>query len=198
MKDRIKKLMGNGLKASEVATIVGCSPGYISQLLKDESFLKEVEAALLENQQGDSEEEHLVKRYERIEHRILNKMEDAMEGAELPQLTRALETIGKRKDEMRKPHGLSPSNPLGAGTVNNGTVNLHITQIALPAHAIKSITPVIEMNSNNEIISINNKPLAPMSSSAVKNIFEQMNPNRTQILPDPKTFEVSNDVLSEL
>ncbi len=199
MKERIRKLLANGLKAAEVATIVGCSPAYISQLLQNEDFRKSVESLLLTTQAEATEEQHLVKRYERVEHKILNRMEDALETAELPQLTRALEVIGKRRDESMRPSHLHSANPMGIGQVNNQT-NIHITQIALPAHALQLSSPVVQRNEQNEIIAINNKPLAPMSSAGVKSIFEQMNPNKAPVLPSnpANTIEVSDAVFNEL
>lgn len=200
MKDRIKKLLANGLKASEVAAIVGCSPSYIAQLLKDENFKKEVEILLMENQTANSENEHFAKRYERVEHKILNRMEDALETAELPQLTRALEVIGKRRDEALRPSHLVPANPLGVGQINNQT-NIHITQIALPAHAVPKAIPTIQRNEQNEIIAINNKALAPMSSAGVKNIFNQMNPapkDNSLLVDESKVVEVPQSVFDEL
>lgn len=197
MKDRIKRLLASGLKASEVASIVGCSPAYVSQLLKDEDFRKSVEELMLSSQEEQAEEVHIAKRYEKVEHKILNKMEEAIEGAELPQLTRALEVIGKRRDEAMRPKGITLMNPMGIGHVN-GNVNVHVTQIALPSHELKRLAPQVQKNESNEIIAINNKPLAPMSSTGVKNIFEQMNPSRNPVLMNPDVIEVPNDVLSEL
>ena len=49
MKERILNYLANGLAASQVATLVGCSPAYISQLLADASFKEALRARILDN-----------------------------------------------------------------------------------------------------------------------------------------------------
>ena len=58
MKDRIKKLIINGMKPSEVATIVGCTLPYVSQLCKNEDFLKEIEVGRMLLATENTEEMH--------------------------------------------------------------------------------------------------------------------------------------------
>lgn len=167
MKERIKKLLASGMKGSEIASVVGCSPGYVSQLLSDPEFKASVEAEMVAAATENTEEEHLDRRYQTTEHRILNHIQDAIAGAELPALTRALEVIGKRQSERRREQLPAVASPTSG-------VNIHITQIALPSHAVALPAPIVSTNEKNEIIAIDSRPLAPMSSDGVKNIFAQI------------------------
>lgn len=42
LQERIKKLLGNGLPGTIVASTVGCDPSYVSQLMEDEGFKNDV------------------------------------------------------------------------------------------------------------------------------------------------------------
>jgi hypothetical protein len=50
--ERIKKLLGQGLTGSVVAAAVGCDPSYISQLLDDEDFKRDVSILRASNAEG--------------------------------------------------------------------------------------------------------------------------------------------------
>jgi len=83
MKERILKLLINGLKASEVASIVGCSQAYISQLLKEDSFREQLQQGLLAAQTERSEEEHIEAKYQNLEYKILGSIEEGLGDASL-------------------------------------------------------------------------------------------------------------------
>ena len=159
MRDRILDYMAQGLKAVQVASIVGCSASYISQLGKDEKFLEELKAKMGEFQAKPDEDKALTNKYMAIEHRILNAMDSQMELAELPALTRALEVIGNRQEKR----ALRLQAPVGP----NHTVN--IVNITLPSHAIPEYT----LNSQKEVVSIGEKVIAPMNSAGVQALFQQ-------------------------
>lgn len=164
MKDRIRSLLIDGLRASEIVTIVGCTPGYISQLVKDEEFKKSVEVGMIEAAAVKTEEDHLETRYQNLEHKLVSGMEDAMVGAELPAITAALSILHKRAD-MR----YARRNPTTVGP----TTHVNIVSLQLPAHALAAPTGVVTLNTNNEIIAIEGRALAPMSASGVKALFAQ-------------------------
>lgn len=196
MKDRILKLLVSGYKQSDICGIVGCTPSYISQLMADEDFKAKVIAGMTEAAQENDEEVHLENRYQKLKHKILNNIEESLPNAELPQLVRALEVVDKVEDNTKRRKMPVPS----AGNVINGTV--HITNIALPAHALAAPAPIVTLNEKSEIIAIDNKPLAPMSSTGVKNIFSQIQQKRVQdkvgkLLDDATAAQVQK-VIAEL
>lgn len=163
MKDKIAFYLAEGLIPAEVATLVGCSAGYISQLLKDDQFRTSVEERM--KNRPSTVDENLLTKYQGLEHRIVKAMGAAVDGAELPHLTKALDSIVKAQEAAHKranPH-LNPSEQK----------MVQIVQITLPAHALPSV-PVMELNSQNEVVAIDNKPLAPMNSDNVKVLFNQI------------------------
>lgn len=181
MKDRIKHYLANGLKASEVASVLGCSPAYISQLLKNEDFKKEVEAAMLDNQAPASD--RLDVKYESLEHAIIGQMQSAVIGAELPHLSKALEAITKAQDVRHKMR-----NP---ALVNGPQLVQQVVNITLPAHALQ--VPALTLNEKSEVIAIDSRPMASMTSSGVKNLFSQLGAKNANAAlqgnPDP-TFQI--------
>lgn len=173
MKERIEALLINGYQPTEVVSVVGCTPSYISQLLKDTDFAARVQAGRIASAGEADEEIHLDKRYDKFEHKLLTSMEDGLAEASLGEKTRALEAIYKRKATK---HAMK--HPVPTGPVINNYVSL-----ALPAQAvaqIKNMGPVVEINEQKEIIAIDNKPLAPMSSSGVKGLFAQIQERRAE------------------
>lgn len=172
MRDRILSYLSSGIKPAQVATIVGCSPGYISQLLKEESFITELNDLVLQKPE-DAEEKDLDNKYISLEHNILKQVENAIIGAELPALTRALEVVAKRQDlRMQRKNPAQQSNPLG-------TSHFSFITVSLPNHALPP--PVILLNEQKEILAINSKSLAPMSSDSVKGLFETIKQTKNNI-----------------
>lgn len=171
MRNRILNYLASGIKPVQVATIVGVSPGYISQLLKEEAFKEELELLVLQKP-SDAEETDLDNKYVSLEHSILRGIEEAIPGSELPALARILDSVTRRQ-EARFQRKHPAQNPFGGGG------NVTVVQISLPAHSIPA-EPVVEINQQGEILAINNKPLAPMSSDSVKNLFAAMTEKREQ------------------
>lgn len=166
MKDRILKLLINGLGPSEVAQIVGCSPGYVSQLCKDTDFLSAIEAGKIESSTKNTEEEHLDTRYQSLEHKLLSAANNTIGEASFSEIINAIEKINKRKDQVH-----ARKNPIQP-SASDKFLTVNVVSLQLPAHAIANNNPpVITLNDKQEIIAIGEQALAPMSSDAVKNLF---------------------------
>ena len=173
MRNRILSYLSSGIKPAQVATIVGCSPGYISVLLKEEAFITELNDRVLQKPE-DAEEKDLDNKYISLEHNILKQVEDAIIGAELPALTRALEVVSKRQDlRMQRKMPVQHANALG-------TANFQFITVSLPNHALPP--PVILLNEQKEILAINSKSLAPMSSDSVKGLFETIREKKQEMI----------------
>lgn len=181
MRDRILNYLSSGIKPAQVATIVGCSPAYISQLVKDSGFQEEL-AALIADKPALAEETDLDNKYVSLEHQILKSIEEALPGSELPALGRILDAVTKRQD-MRA----NRKNPIAVST-QYGSIGVQIVQLQLPDHALRH--PVIELSDNKEILSINAKNLAPMASDAVKNLFSAI--KTSALMPIQLTKEVNH------
>ena len=186
MKDKILSYLASGLKASEVASILGCNPSYISNLMKDELFLKELEDIKV-NQPANAEEVTVDNRYLSLETQILKRMSEAILDAELPAMTRALEVVAKVRDMRFQRKNPALTNPLGSGG------NYTIVNLTLPVHALPPAT--IELNTQKEILSLNGKAMAPMSSDSVKGLFDSIKNKATiaQDVPSKELAGVPND-----
>ena len=165
MKERIKEYLADGIKPAQVCTLVGCSSAYISQLLSNADFKAEVEAAMLHNTKP--QDEILSSRYTSVEASILSAMQSQVDGADLPQLSKALDSITRAQESKAKIR-----NPALAG----GAIVQQVVQINLPMHALPA--PQAQLNDKGEVIAIDNKLLAPMSANGVKNLFNQIKERR--------------------
>lgn len=174
--DRIAGLLVQGMKPAMVASIVGCDPSYISQLLKDEAFLyhlqslnQELEAgeAPLEADVEDRKQEtlFLADKMLAAEHHALDKILKEMPYLSGRDAIVALDVIGKRKDatlaQAYGPKGILPSAPTGAG---HTTVQVTLT---VPNICIPELT----LSSNNEIISIGERSVAAMPTATLKQML---------------------------
>lgn len=175
MRDKILNYMAQGVKASQVASIVGCTPAYISQLSKDEGFLAELKAAREAAYKDVDEDKVLTNKYMALEHKLLDSMENAMAMAELPAITRALEVIATRQ-EKRAQRLAGPVQQPG---------NTVIVNLTLPSHAI----PEYQINPQREVVSIGNRIISPMSSEGVKNLFTQIQQQRQLQAAEAKQAE---------
>lgn len=161
MKDKILLYLASGIPPSQVATIVGCSPGYISQLMKDESFRTALEAKILEN--PVEVDEALENKYASAEHSLLAQVMAQAPQAEFRDAVKGLETIARIQDmKAARKHPV-----LGSGGVTN---NVQVVQLTLPAGALRH-TPVFELNAVGEILAIDKQSLAPLSAGGVKSLF---------------------------
>lgn len=161
MKDRILAYLGQGVKPADVASIVGCSPSYVSQLLSNEEFKTQVVSLRTDATKETSEDKVLTNRYLAMEHKLLGAMESQLAFAELPAITRALEVVANRQ-EKRLSRLQAPAlvQPVNAQVV---------VQLTLPSHAI----PEYSINQAKEVVAIDNKAIAPLSAEGVKNLFLQ-------------------------
>ncbi len=161
--DAIAKYLAQGLKPSQVASLSGVTPAYISQLSKQEDFLKEVEARRAAQTGVQAEvEERIDNKYLALEDRLLDKISEAAEFAESRDLSRFLEVVTNRHDKR-----LARQRPQQAAQ----TIN--VVSIALPAHAAPE--PLhYQLNEQSQITAIGDRLMAPLSAAGVRNLFAQM------------------------
>lgn len=182
MKERIKQYLADGLKASQVASVVGCSPAYISQLLKNPDFVAEIEALKVDQNKGA--DQLLETKYEALESQIVSEISNRLGEAEFPHLTKALEAVTKARESKDKRR--DPSRYAAVSTVT-------VVPIYVPPHALQA--PVMQLNAQGEVVSIDNKPLAPLSSEGVKSLFSQIQERKEASKKEQVT---QNDPLSAL
>lgn len=168
MEDKILNYLANGLAPSQVATLVGVSPGFISQLRSNPEFTAKLKAAILDN--PATVDDKLEDKYCAVEHALINAVQDSLPGAELPAISRALEVVAKirlARYQQKNPL-LLQQNMIG---------NINVVQLTMPSHLLRA-DPIIHMNEKQEILAIDNEPMAPLSSDGVKNLFTQIKAQR--------------------
>ena len=158
--DRITTLLASGLKPSNVASIVGCSPARISQLAQDQHFQDLLQAKTAELEADDVEEKTLSAKYLSAEHTLLNQIIEMAPVSELRDVTAALRVVAERQEKAK-----TRLNPVQGATIINQTV-----QIAVPSHTL----PEISLTKDLEVISVNTLNLAPLTSEGVTNLFKSM------------------------
>ena len=149
------KYLAMGLKPGQVATIVGVSPGRISQLLALPATQE-----FLASQQKEVAEEKVVEGKElAAKHALLDSLISKVGEATFMEVARAYEVISRAQ---------ATKNPIPiAGThLFQGAV----VQISMPARALESI----EITKDKEVIAIGDRALAPLPAAQVTNLFERM------------------------
>lgn len=163
--ERIIGFLAQGLKAAQVASIVGCTPAYISQLCAPdgpEGFKEGLQEKVKElTASGDIEENTVSSKYLSMEHRLLKTIEDRLGEAEFPALVNALKVVGERQEKRA-------ARKAGLSIAQQGTLVQNIVNITVPAHAL----PEFRMNTNLEVTAIGDRIMAPMSSDAVRQLFK--------------------------
>jgi len=164
MKNRIIDFLAQGLRPSQVAGIVGCTPSYVVQLSKDEEVAKLIAEKRQELLPNLDDDKILTNKYMSAEHAILKQIEDNISMYEPRDTIRALEVIGNRQEKRLQ--RLTP-----AAAPNQGPV-FNVLNLTLPAHAAASL-PSYKLNESKEIIEVAGQALAPLSTEGVRNLFMQ-------------------------
>ena len=165
--DRITTLLASGLKPSNVASIVGCSPARISQLSAEPHFQDLLSAKIAEAEESDVEEKTITAKYIAAEHILLNQIIDMAPVSELRDVTAALRVVAERQEKAK-----TRLNPVQGTTIINQTV-----QIAVPSHTL----PEISLTKDLEVVSVNTLNLAPLTSEGVTNLFKNLKADKEAI-----------------
>lgn len=163
--DRIATLIASGLPDEAVGTIVGLSPGRISQIKKEDSFqlLLAEKRALVEEK--DAEEVSISAKYLAAEHALLKQVVEMAPVSELRDVVGALRVVAERQERAK-----ARVNPI----VQGAPVLNQVIQLQLPDHAVPRAA--MNLTSTREVIAIENRNLAPLSSSGVLDLFKGMEP----------------------
>ena len=168
--ERIATLLATGIPHASVATIVGVSPARISQITKEPEFADLLASKQAEASEKDIEEASLGAKYLEAEHVLLKQVIEMAPISELRDVTAALRVVAERQEKSK-----SRMNPvLQAAPVFNTLV-----QLSLPGHAV----PELVFAQNREVIAIENRNLAPLSSSGVISLFKGLDNDKPEALP---------------
>ena len=156
--EKIIAFLAQGIQPVKICEIVDCTEAYISQVKAEEGFAAKLSLAT-KKYQRTKEEEDIEDKYIKLESKVLTQIEDAIPFAEFGELTRAMETLIRRRQQS-----------VPAGIVHQGNKTINVTMISVPQAAL----PEVILNSEREMIAVNGKSLAPMSSSSVRSMFDNI------------------------
>lgn len=139
-KDQVVSMLAQGISPVQVATTIGVSESYISQLMGDEDFRAALESHRVARTKEDLEFDSQL---ERTEKTYLDKIEDKAKFANLQQSMQAFKILnGARR---RKDGAI-----VGSHTQVGVVVNIQLPQSAIPQYVV---------NGKNEIVEVDGKTL---------------------------------------
>jgi hypothetical protein len=156
--NQVATYLAQGFKPAKVAAMVGCSEPTLSELIRTEKFQQ-----LYEPLKAQYANDRVDKAYGDLEEKALGKLKEAMEFAEIPMLTKVLDSINRYR-QTKLPQA-------SAGITNQSLISItkNIT-LQLPNHAKSNLV----VNERGEIISFGDRSLAPLSSLAVQEVFKEI------------------------
>ncbi len=148
--ERIKELLGVGLPNNVVASAVGVTDSYISQLLADPEFAAEVTHLKLINLTETAARD---KKYNSLEDKLLEKLENV-----LPYLVKPMEVLAAIKTINSAVRRAAPSELAGQA-------NVQVVQLQLPDNSAFAARFVI--NKESQVVEIAGRSLATMPAKGV-------------------------------
>ena len=146
MKERIIALLGNGVSPAIAASAVGCTEGYISQLMSDEAVAARVSALRFDNLQAASDRD---KKADFIEDELLDSLKRA-----LPMMLRPAEIVRSLAvvNALKRRASSAPETM----HIHNQVINLQ-----LPQHTALRVT----MSASREIVEVEGRALVTMPAA---------------------------------
>jgi hypothetical protein len=139
-RERAAKLLGSGVEPEVVATALGVTPGYISQLLAEEDFAKEVTELRFVNLQNASERDG---KYDRLEDRVLDKLDQMLD-----YMTKPRELLGAAHIlNTAKRRGIRPEN---AATPKQDSVQLHFPTVIQQNFIVNHVNQVVAVGEEGQ------------------------------------------------
>lgn len=153
-------LLSLGVRAGQVATIIGVSPGRISQLMAQPEVQERLAALSISQDSADTDKKRIEAKELAAKDSLLDSITARRDEASFMDLARAYDIICRAESYKRNPL------PIPGAQVFNGTV----VQIAMPSQGLKALD--IQITKAGEIIAVGDRELAPMSATGVMNLFK--------------------------
>lgn len=183
-KEQVKELLGTGLSVSVVASAVGCTDSYITQLLSDEEFAAEVATLKVVNLQAASKRDNSI-----------NSLEDKI-----------LHRLGRVIDEnaIYKPRDLLQAFAVINRAARRGTQSPHeaniptttIINLNLPSSVAKRFT----INPQGEVLQVDDQTLVTMPTGQLLRGLAEQQADRLAVVEQqkPNYQQVRNRLLVDL
>lgn len=157
-KDHALQLLSQGLQPSVVAATLGVQDSYISQLMSDEDFAAQVEAARVKTSEEDCSYD---KKLDKAEEVFLERIEEKSRIANLQQSMQAFKILNSAK--RRRDRGVV-QNVQNAGTIVN---------ITMPT----ILAPRFVTNSQNEIVEVEGQTMIGATPKGLESLIAARKPN---------------------
>ena len=165
---RILELLGSGVQPVQVASAVGCSESYISQLLAEDEFARAVAQKRYELLVAESGRDRA---YDEIEDALLDKLKAA-----LPFITKTGEILASIKV-------INGAKRRGAATLGGASSNNTVIQLVLPTRTKARFTA----DSNGQVIEVSSEEgsqsLLTVQSHSVGQLLEQRKQQMARLHP---------------
>lgn len=165
-RERILKLLGQGVEQEVVATAVGVSPSYISQLLQEPEFAGLVAERRLVNLEAASDRDS---KYDELEDSLLSKLRDVSDYMTKPREIAGV-LLGLNKAVRR---GVRPEN---SPQVKQNVVVLNFPSVIQQKFVVNEVNQVIGVGTEGTEV------LRDLTTISAKNLLAQV--SRTK-LPQP-------------
>lgn len=162
------KLLGNGVDQEVVATALGVSPSYISQLLSDPEFAKQVAELRLLNLESATDRDS---KYDKLEDNFLEKLENVAEYMTKPrEIAAVLATLNKA---VRR--GVRPEN---APQVKQDVVVLNFPTVIQQTFVKNHVNQVVAVGTQGQQV------LQDLTTITAKGLLEQVSRSRMPKIPE--------------
>jgi hypothetical protein len=160
-KNKAVHFLSLGLSPSQVASIVGVSPGRISQLLAEPEIKEMVALKEVENSEKNAEEQRIDAKMLSVKNTLLDNLAVRSNEASFMEIARAFEIVCRAESLKKNPI------PLQGTQIFNGMT----VQISMPQRTLRE---EIQITSDREVIAIGDRALAPLNASQVTSLFGRM------------------------
>jgi transcriptional regulator with XRE-family HTH domain len=175
--ERIKKLLGHGLKPEIVASSVGVSSSYISQLLNDENFFAEVSTLRATNVEENIKRDQ---RYDKLENTILDKIDQFIGLVHKPlELCSILRTVNQAVRRAEPQIGMSES-PKQAVVLD------------LPPQ----IRINLVVNNANQVVEVDKRSLVTISAKRLIESIDENSPKAKQAIAAIQNSSLLSDKIA--
>lgn len=178
LSDQIKAMLSDGIDAIAISRAMGCDPSYISQLMADENFSSEVQAARVVNLTDATNRD---RKLSAIEDLAIERLEATIGFVTRPmEAAKILHMVNNTK---RRGAELNGAQAQGSAP----TVILN-----LPAAARVTFT----LNESSQIVDVEGRSMAPLPNAK---LLEMMQQRKAQTaLPKPHDIKAATNVLDAI
>lgn len=164
--DQIQELLGQGLSNEVVATAVGCTTSYITQLMSEDTFLAKVISLRAANLQANTKRDRSI---DSLEDRLIEKFSDM-----IPYITKPMEILAA----MRTTNAMIRR---GVSASDSTVINQTVVNLTMPTNIMQNFVT----NSQGEVVEVAGKTLVTMPAHQLLKSLE----HKAKESNDDKTLE---------